>query len=554
MQLSVLTQLKRNARRLAEILAILSKYGLADWLGGLDYEWLQGRLLSFDGARLGKVSHETRIRLALTELGTTFIKLGQMLSTRADIVGPPLAEELSQLRSNTPPDPGKTIRATIQAELGKPVETLFSEFDEQPMASASIGQVHRARLLGGELVVVKVQHAGIEEKVGDDLDIMAGLAELLQKHVSQLRPYQPAVIVREFRRTIAHELDFGSERRNLKEFARNFANDPHIHFPTVHAELCSRRVLTMELLAGISGEDPAQLRRSGFDLDEFARRGANMYLEMIFRDGFYHADPHPGNLMMLPGGVVGVLDCGMIGRIDDQLLEEIEGILLAILQLDTRELTEIVTRVGAVPADLDLQGLRAEISSFVAEYANLTSAELNLSEALNRATDIVRRYRIILPAPGSLLLKTLVMLEGTTRLLKPSFSLAELIQPYATKALRRRFSPRRFLGKLGRAYRDWDRLLEMLPRDLADILRRVRSGTFEIRHEHHRLEVTVNRLVLAIFTGALLVGSAALWSSKAPPTVQDISVPGVLGYLAAVFMGYRLLRSIRRSGDGPGKP
>jgi ubiquinone biosynthesis protein len=510
MQLPVLTHLRRNARRLAEILSILSKYGLADWLGGLNYEWLQGRLVSFDGERLGKVSHETRIRLALTELGTTFIKLGQMLSTRADIIGPELAEELSQLRSNTPPDPSPTIRETIKSELGKPVEELFREFEEAPMASASIGQVHRARLITGDRVVVKVQHAGIEEKIGDDLDIMAGLAELLHKHVAQLRPYQPVVIVREFRRTIGHELDFASERRNLKEFARNFAADPHVHFPAVHADLCSRRVLTMELLTGISGEDAEGLENSGFDLSEFARRGANMYLEMIFRDGFYHADPHAGNLMMLADGVVGVLDCGMVGRIDDQLREEIESILLAILHVDTRELTEIVMRVGAVPPDLDLLGLRGEISSFVAEYANLTPAEVNLSDALNRATDVIRRYRIVLPAPGSLLLKTLVMLEGTSRLLNPGFSLAELIQPYAVKMLRRRFSPRRWLGKLQRAYRDWDRLLEMLPRDLAEILRRVRSGTFEIRHEHRQLEVTVNRLVLAIFTGALLLGSTAM--------------------------------------------
>jgi ubiquinone biosynthesis protein len=553
MQLSTLTHLKRNARRLAEIVSILSKYGLADWLSGLDYEWLQGRLVSFDGERLGKVSHETRIRLALTELGTTFIKLGQMLSTRADIVGPALAEELSQLRSNAPLQPTKTVKATIQAELGKPVEELFRMFDEQPLASASIGQVHRAQLLSGELAVVKVQHAGIEDKINDDLDIMAGLAELLRKHVPQLRPYQPVVIVREFRRTLLHELDFGSERRNLKEFSRNFVNEPHIHFPAVYGDLCSRRVLTMELLTGISGEDLEGLRRADFDLDEFARRGANMYLEMIFRDGFYHADPHPGNMMLLPGVVVGVLDCGMVGRIDEQLREDIEDVLLAIPQMDTRELTDIVMRVGAVPTDLDRDGLRAEISSFVAEYANITAAELNLSDALNRVFDVIRRYHIVLPAPGSLLLKTLVMLEGSARLLNPSFSLAELIHPYALKTLRRRFSVRRWFGKMHRAARDWNRLFEILPRDLSEILRRMRSGTFEIRHEHQRLEATLNRLVLAILTGALLVGSAELWSRAALPTVEGVSVPGVIGYMTAVVMGFRLLRTIGHSDDGPGK-
>jgi ubiquinone biosynthesis protein len=554
MQLTGLTQLKRNARRLAEIVSILSKYGLADWLGKLNLEWLQARLVSFEGERLGKLTQETRIRLALTELGATFIKLGQMLSTRADLIGPPLAQELSQLRSNTPPDSPEAVRATILAELGKPVSELFSEFEDMPMASASIGQVHRARLPGGDRVVVKVQHAGIEEKIGDDVEIMAGLAELLQRHVTQLRPYQPVTIVREFRRTISQELDFGAERRNLKEFARNFAKEASVHFPAVYPELCSRRVLTMEMLTGISGEDPDGLRRSAFDLNEFARRGATMYLEMIFRDGFYHADPHPGNLMMLADGVVGVLDCGMVGRIDDQLREEIEGLLLAVLQFDTRELTDIVMRVGATPPDLDVDGLRAEISSFVAEYAYLTPAEINLSAALTRVTETVRRYRVVLPAPGALLIKTLVMLEGTSRLLNPGFSLAELVQPYAGKMLRRRLSPRRWLAKLQRAYRDWDRLVEVLPRDLAEILRRMRSGNFEVHLEHRRLEVIVSHLARAIICAALLLGSAVMWSRDAPPTIFGISAPGVLGATTAVVMAVRLLLAIRRGGDEGWKP
>src|SRR5947199_1873666 len=194
------TRFDRNAKRVGEILAILGRYGLADWLSGLNYEWLQGRLVSFEGERLGKLSREARIRLALTELGTTFIKLGQMLSTRPDVVGPELSRELGQLRSNTPPDAPVAVRATIAAEFGKPAEDLFGKFEDQPLASASIGQVHRARLPHGEDVVVKVQHADVVEKISNDLDIMAGLADLLQKHVTELRPYQPAAIVREFRR------------------------------------------------------------------------------------------------------------------------------------------------------------------------------------------------------------------------------------------------------------------------------------------------------------------------------------------------------------------
>jgi ubiquinone biosynthesis protein len=551
MRLSAIPRFERNARRLAEILGVLSKYGLADWLSNVDSDWIQGRFVSFDGERLGAVSHEARIRLAMTELGTTFIKLGQVLSTRGDLIGPALAEELAKLRSHTPPDTAAAVRATIQADLGKPVDELFSAFDDQAQASASIGQVHRARLQDGATVVVKVQHAGIEEKILQDLDIMEGLADLLHKHVAAMQPYQPVATVREFRRTLLRELDFTSERRHLEQFARNFADDPTVRFPALYAGLCSRRVLTIEYLVGISGEDGEALRGSGVDLDAFARRGADMYMHMVFRDGFYHADPHAGNLMLLPGGVVGVLDCGMIGRIDDRLREDIEDILMAVGLQDTQELTEIAMRLGVAPADLDRDALRAEIATFLAEYAGQSVRDVHLSEALQRVMEVIRRFRIVLPVEAALLLKTLVMLEGTSRLLHPQFNLAELIQPYAGRAIKRRLSPRRWLRKLQRGARDWNRLLEAMPRDLTEILKRMRSGQLEIRHEHRRLEATVNRLVLGILTAALLVGSAALWSSAAPPSIQGVSVPGVVGYLLAVVLGFRLLRKIGHGVDEP---
>ncbi len=547
MHLTSLLRIERNARRLTEILAVLSKYGLADWLGGLNYEWLQGRLVSFEGERLGKLTREARIRLALTELGTTFIKLGQMLSTRPDVVGPELSLELGLLRSNAPPDPPGAIEATIAAEFGKPVAELFREFDLTPLASGSIGQVHSAVVPDGGRVVVKVQHADIIDRIHRDLDIMAGLAELLQKHVAELRPYQPVAMVREFRRVLLFELDFASERRNLEEFHRNFNGDAFVHFPQVYPEWCSRRVLTMEQLEGISGEDAEALQSDGFDLQEFARRGADMYLKMIFRDGFYHADPHPGNLMMLSGGVVGVIDCGMVGRIDEHLREDIENVLLAIMEQDAQEVTDIVTRVGAVPPNLDQDALRGELSAFVAEYSQVSIRELNVTEALTRATDIVRRYHILLPPAVALLLKTLMMLEGTSRQLNPSFSLAELLRPYGSMSLRRRLSPRRLAAKLRRSLRDWDRLINTLPRDLADVLRRVRTGTFEIRHEHHKLEVTVNRLVLGIITAALFVGSSLLWSSSAAPAPWGVSIPGVVGFVGALLLGWRTVRAIGRS-------
>jgi ubiquinone biosynthesis protein len=546
---NALARIERNARRAGEILGVLAKFGLADWVQGWNYSWIQERIQSYDGQRIPDLKIEERVRLAFTELGTTFIKLGQVLSTRPDLAGPEIARELTRLQADAPADPPKVVHATIEAEFGKPVKTLFAHFEDAPMASASIAQVHRARLHSGEEVVVKVQHAGIADKITPDLDILAGLAELAEKHSSQIRAYQPAAVVRQFRRTLLRELDFSFERRNLEEFAGHFANDLLVHFPRAYPALSTRRVLTMERLDGILGNNPAALAASGADLNEFARRGATMYLQMIFRDAFYHADPHPGNLMLLPGGVVGVLDCGMVGRLDEELAEAIEDMLMAVVNPSSADLAEILLRLGSAPPNTPRDQLRADVTDFVTDYTRQSIQEMDLGDALNSLFEIVRRYNITLPAPLSLLLRTLVELEGTAQQLSPEFSLAEVIRPFYTSMVRRRFSPKRILGRLQHAYRDWERLVEALPRDMGDVLKRVRDGTFSVHLDHRHLDPVINRLVLGVMTAALFVGSSLLWSMKAPPVIAGVSVFGAAGYLFAAYLGWRLLRAIKKSGD-----
>ena len=549
MKFTALTRLERNVHRTGEIIGVLAKYGLADWVKGLSFSWIQARIKSVDGQSIPNLKFEERVRLALTELGTTFIKLGQMLSTRPDLAGPELARELAHLQTAAPADAPDTARATIEAELGKPLNDLFAQFDEAPMASASIAQVHLARLHSGEQVVVKVQHAGIAEKIMPDLDILAGLAELVEKHASQVRLYQPAAVVRQFRRTLLRELDFTFERRNLEEFARHFAQDDTVHFPRPYAQCSTRRVLTMERLEGILGTDSAALAASGADLNEFARRGATMYLEMIFRDAFYHADPHPGNLMLLPGGVVGVLDCGMVGRLDEELAEGLDEMLMAVLAHNSADLGDVLLRLGSAPVGAPRDQLRADLTDFVGDYVGQSIQDMDLSGALNSLFEIIRRYDITLPAPVSLLLRTLVELEGTAQRLSPQFSLAEVFRPFYTTMVRRRLSVRGLLGRLQHAYRDWERLAESLPRDLGEVLQRVRDGTFAVHLDHRHLDPVINRLVLGVMTASLFVGSSLLWSMKAPPTLAGVSVFGGAGYLLAAYLGWRLLRAIKKSGD-----
>lgn len=538
----------RNANRLREILTVLSKYGLADWLSRVEIDFVKGWFKGRDGVRLTGVSHESRIRLALSELGPTFIKLGQMLSTRADLIGPVLAKELSMLQEDAPADSFEAARGIVEAELGQPLAELFADFDARPLASASIAQVHRAQLRDGAAVVVKVQHAGIEARVRTDLDILLGLAELAEQFVPEWRRYRPRATAGEFQRTLIRELDFGREERNLQQFAANFADNEGIRFPQPFAEYSTARVLTMEYLEGLKLAEPQGLREVGYDLSEIARRGAESYLEMIFRDGFYHADPHPGNFVVLPGGVIGILDCGMVGRIDDDLREQIEDMLLAIVNRDAVRLTTIVTRLGAAPPDLDRAGLSSDLADLVSFHGTRALDSFNLGQALTDMTEVMRRYQIVLPANIAMLMKVLIMLEGTSKLLNPHFSLTELIQPYQKKLLLRRLSPGRHLQKLRRLYHEWEHLGEVLPRTLVEVLQSVRSGRFDVHLEHRRLEPSINRLVLGMLTSALFLGSALLWSRQVPPLIGEISVLGAAGYLLSLLLGVRLIWAIRKSG------
>jgi ubiquinone biosynthesis protein len=494
--------------------------------------------------------------LALTELGPTFIKLGQLLSTRPDVVGGNLAQELSSLQAEVPGDPPDMVRFTVESELGQSIEELFAEFEDVPIASASIGQVHRARLKTGESVVVKVQHTDIENRVREDLDVLAGLA-LLAERVPELAGYRPSSTVAEMGRILRRELDFGREERNLQLFLTRFGNNPTIRIPMPYTELCTSRVLTMERIDGIKLTEPTRLRAEGFDLEEIARRGARLYLDMIFTDGFYHADPHPGNIVLLPGDRIGLLDFGMVGRVEENLRESIEGMLLAITQRDVMLLTSLIKRMGDMPPELDERALSVDLAEFVGDYANQSLDQFDLSGALSEMTEIIHRHRIKLPPQAALLLKTLVTLEGTTKLLSPSISLIELLQPLHRRIVLRRMSPKRQLRKLMRIFMEVEHLAEILPRRMTDILEQVQAGKFDVHLDHRGLEPSVNRLVLGLLTSALLLSSAVLLSSQVPPLLfpvnsylgfHRISLLGLTGGVVSIFLGLRVLRAIYKSG------
>jgi ubiquinone biosynthesis protein len=400
----------------------------------------------------------------------------------------------------------------------------------------------------GRRVAVKVQHRDIEARIRTDLSLLLGVAELAERYLPETRAYQPVATSQEFQRTLLRELDFSRERRHLEQFAVNFEGDPTVRFPIPHPGLSSTRVLTMDYLEGIPLSNTEALRQAGIDLEEVARRGAAVFLEMIFRDGFFHADPHPGNILLLPGGVIGLLDCGMVGRLDDTMRDDFEDVLMAVVNKDSHRLTSLITRIGSIPAELDQAGLQADLTDFLYMYAGTSLDELNLGAALNQLMEIIRRYHILLPAGVAMLIKVLVMLEGTSRLFNPRFSLVELMKPYQEKLIRRRFSPQRQVEKLRRMADEWTVLAGTLPHSLRALLDRIQKGRYSIHLEHEHVEPAVNRLVFGMVTSALFIGSALLLSFKAPPDYDGISIPGVLACALSGILGLRLMWAIRQSG------
>jgi ubiquinone biosynthesis protein len=550
--------LYRNVRRWTEIVTVLSKYGLADWLANTNIDFAKDRLSSRAGESIARLTREARIRLTLTELGPTLIKFGQLLSTRPDVVGKELADELTQLQVATPADPPEVVRKTVETELGQSLDDLFAEFDLVPIASASIGQVHRARLKTGERVVVKVQHPGIESKVSEDLEVLAGLAQLAEQF-PEFKPYRPTANVAEMGRTLRRELDFGREERNLHQFAELFRDDPTVCIPRALTELSTPRVLTMEMIDGIPLSQPGLLEAAGLDREEVARRGANLYLQMIFTHGFFHADPHPGNIVLLPGNVIGLLDFGMVGRIDERLRESIEDMLMAIVQHDVPLLVRIIKQIGKPPQQLDEAALANDVADFVGHYSTQSLDQFEVGSALTDMIEIMRRYGIMLPPSVAMLIKTLITLEGTARLLSPHFSLMEVMQPFQRGMLLRRFSPARQARKLRRLFLEIEQLAEILPQRVVQILEQVQDGKFDVHLDHRGLGPSVNRLVLGMLASALFVGSSLMLSYDVPPVLfhqekpswlgmQNVSLLGLVGCIVSLLVGLRLIRAIGKSG------
>lgn len=556
-----LIQLNRNIRsirRYRQIVKILIKYGfdhLLEYLNLSQFVARSRRVLRRNGSTIAQLSPAERMRLALEELGPSFIKLGQVLSTRPDVIPRNFVDEFAKLQDNVPSFPFEEVKTQIRLELGKAAENFFSYLEPVAIAAASIAQVHRARLISGEDVVVKVRRPGVVEVIETDIDVLMGLALLMERHMPGSDIYDPVGLVKEFARTIRREMDFSREGHTIEKIRDNFGGDATLHFPKVYWQETGKGVLTMEYIDGIKVNDLAAIERAGLDRKLIARRGADAFLKMVLDHGFFHGDPHPGNVLILPGNVICLLDYGIVGRLDAQLKVYLTDILLAILKRDVDEVISLLTYSGEISESLNTRALKRDLSEFIDSYYEIPLQEIEVGKMLAEFIDIITTFHIKFQPDLMLLTKSLVIVEGMGRELDPDFDMVEHLRPFMEQAIRDKMSPGHFAKDIGSMVMSYVNLTKSLPRELREILHRLNRNKFKIDLEHRgldhfskELDKSINRLSFSLIIAALIIGSSIVMQTNKGPLIMDFPAFAFLGYTIAGLIGFWWVIAIIRSG------
>ena len=549
----------RHLNRYQRILRVLFKYGFNDLVDRLHIDqYLESGLQMINRKpreQIARLSRPERLRLVFEELGPTFIKLGQLLSTRPDLIPAEYLDELARLQDEVPPFSLAEVHAIFREELGRSPDEVFHYFDAEPLAAASIGQVHRARLDSGAEVVVKVQRPDIENVIAVDLEILAHLAGLMEQYLEEVQGHRPTAIVQEFARSLSREIDFAVELANVQRFARQFKNNATIHVPLVYPELSTPRVLVLEYVLGIKASMAGQLREQGYDLPLIAERGATLVMEQIFVHGFFHADPHPGNLFILPDNVVCFIDFGQMGRLSRKDREDFTDLVLDLVAGDERTVVEGVLKVTVQLGEVDRESLARDLGGLVDLYLYRPLGELEAGRILQDLLDLVTRHKLTFKPAFYQMMKALSTVEGVGLMLDPKLELIRLARPFMRRIRLERMRPARLAEEIARTGSGYLQLLRELPEELRTILRQLRGGRMRIEFEHRGLQAlgaaldrVSNRIAFAIVLAALIVGSSLIVLSDIPPHWHDIPVIGLLGFLVAGIMGFWLLLSIIRHG------
>ncbi|REJ35182.1 MAG: ABC transporter [Bacillota bacterium] len=544
----------RHLRRYRQIVEVLLRHGFGWFVENVDLLHLAPFRRRGPADDHEPRTRGARMRAAMEELGPTFIKLGQLLSSRPDFVPADIINELSLLQDRVPPVPAEAVTAAVEAELQRPLADVFASFDPEPLGAASIGQVHRATLPGGADVVVKVRRPGIEDVIEVDLDILASLADLADERWPSGR-VSFAEVVAEFSRTLRREMDYRLEAANTERFRRLFADDPRVVIPRIYSELSTSRLLVMEHIDGVKINDLERLRALGVDTAQLARLGAEVFLRQVLIEGVFHGDPHPGNLFVLEDGRLGVIDFGIVGRLDERTMESVADLFIGVTQRDAERMIGGLVRLGALDDDADMPALKRDLEDMLDRHLGKPLKDLAMGVIVNDVLHVAHMHKLRLPPDLLLLGKALVTIEGLGQQLDPEFNALEAGRPFAEELIRRRLHPAAAAGRFARDAGDLLETLLGLPEKVQRTLNRLNRGEVRVRVQLETLDRTVgrlergyNRIAMAVMFAALFIGAAILWSGSPGPVLWGVPVLPALAFFAAFVTGAVLLVGVLRSG------
>jgi len=551
---------KRHLARYAEIIKALIKYGFDDIADSLrkneQSPISQGRLTADRSINYKELARWQRARMMLEDLGTTFIKLGQMLSGRPDLIPEELIKELERLQDLTPTFDGGLAISRIEEDLKRPLGAVFSRFDPVALASASIGQVHRATLHDGREVIVKVQRPDIHDQIEVDMDILRALARLAEKYKEEVKHYNPQAIVEALEKSLELELDFKHELENIILFRKNAEeHKSRVVVPEAYEEFSSRNILTMDYVEGFKINNLEAYVEQDISPKEVAKKAMSSFFEQVFVDGFFHADPHPGNVFVDPHGDLIYLDFGMMGKLPERDKGLLGDLFIAIELRDPERILQAVKGLSKVGFIRDEAGLLNEIDFLLDTYYAADLKDIQLTELLEKFRGIVLKYRLQIPADFFLLIKAISSMESNVRLLYPEIPLFDYLKPYARKLIMMKMNPFRRLKSLYLTLFDFGELLHDFPGDARKIIQKLKHGSLKVEIEHKglselrvSLEEISNRISLSILIAAMIIGSSLIVNAKIPPFVNGIPILGLIGFVMAVLLAIWLIISIVRSG------
>jgi ubiquinone biosynthesis protein len=549
----------KNITRLVKILSILGKYGFSSWLKRIS-DGLgvipKGTLSIRQERSLLGLAEPERVRLAIEELGPAFIKFGQILSLRSDIIPPQYAAELEKLQDKAPPVPFKAIKKVVEEQFGTSIGSVFSKIDEEPFASGSIAQVHRARLRKeGEEVAIKVLKPGTRKIVETDLNIIRLLVRIASHYIPEFGVYNLSQLAQDFSELLLSQLNFSREARTIERFRHFFKGEEYVHIPKIYREYTMNSCMVMEFVDGIKISDLERLEQADIDRKAVAENGARLALREIFDFGFYHADPHPGNLFVLPPNVIVPVDFGITGYVDEEGVQIIGNILLGLIERDVDRIIRYFQRYDFIKEDVDIRKLKIDLYDLIDETKDVPLGHINISSSIRAIFSITRKYRIRIPSEYLLIFNTLVESDGVGRRLYPEFNITEFAKPYVRRWVASQYGPKRYIRELVFLLEDLSYFIKLLPSEVNLLLRRLRSGKLRIPVSHENLEKAVseidrigNRLSFAVIIASLLLSSSILVQARIGPLISGYPILGLAGFAVAVVMGLWLLFGIMRSG------